>query len=157
MTTTAIPDGLQDRNMEISRLIPAPIDLVWSVWSDPDCLPQWWGPDGYSCRTDRIDLHEGGEWVFDMIGPDGTRYPNHHCYSRFSSSQIDYTLYWGKNGPKHADASVQFDDRGKSTRVTLRMTFVTAEECENAKSFGAVELGQQTLGKLEKFALSRSE
>ena len=29
---------------------------------------------------DRIDLRTGGEWVFDMIAPDGTVFPNHHLY-----------------------------------------------------------------------------
>ena len=47
---------------------------------NPETLPQWWGPDGYSCRTQKIDLRAGGEWVFDMIAPDGTIFPNHHRY-----------------------------------------------------------------------------
>src|SRR3546814_6798857 len=53
---------------------------MWGAWMNPGTLPQWWGPDGFSCRTQRIDLRSGGDWVFDMIGPDGTVYPNHHLY-----------------------------------------------------------------------------
>ncbi|MDA0663745.1 MAG: ATPase, partial [Proteobacteria bacterium] len=41
------------------------------------------------------------------------------------------------------------------TKVTLGMVFSTAAEYQNAKGFGAVELGQQTLGKLESFIASR--
>ena len=84
-----------------------------------------------------------------MIGPDGTVYPNHHKGIRHRPiEQIDYTLLWGENGPKHADASARFEDLGGRTKVTLSMIFVTAEEYAAAKGFGAVELGQQTLGKL---------
>ena len=140
-----------DRTMVLERVIAAPVQAVWSAWSDPETLPQWWGPDGFSCRTDRIDLREGGEWVFDMIGPDGTIYPNHHRYTQFSPNRIAYTLHWGEDGPKHADAWAVFEDLGDRTKVTLSMTFITAEEYENAKGFGAVELGLQTLGKLAKF------
>ncbi len=145
-------NGSEDRTMLIERVIGAPISVIWAAWTDPQALPEWWGPDGFSCRTTRIDLSDGGEWVFDMIGPDGTVYPNHHKGIRHRPmKQIDYTLLWGENGPKHADASVRFDDLGGRTRVTLSMTFVTSEECETARGFGAVELGQQTLGKLASF------
>lgn len=138
-----------DRTMTIERIIDAAPDRIWSAWSDPRALPEWWGPDGFTCRTKRIDLRQGGEWVFDMIAPDGTVFPNHHLYTVFDREEgIGYSLLWGENGPKHADASVRFEDLGGRTRVTLTMVFVTAEECEQAKSFGAVELGLQTLGKL---------
>ena len=140
-----------DRTMVLERVIAAPVQAVWNAWSDPETLPQWWGPDGFSCRTDRIDLREGGEWVFDMIGPDGTIYPNHDRYTQFGSNRIAYTLHWGEDGPKHADAWAVFEDLGDRTKVTLSMTFITVEEYENAKGFGAVELGLQTLGKLAKF------
>jgi uncharacterized protein YndB with AHSA1/START domain len=137
--------------MVLERKIDAPVGAVWATWFDPASLPDWWGPEGFSCRTTRIDLREGGEWVFDMIGPDGMVYPNHHQYTRVEpQSRIDYRLLWGENGPKHADASVRFESVGGGTRVTLAMTFLTAEEYAQAKAFGAVELGQQTLGKLAK-------
>jgi hypothetical protein len=88
-------------------------------------------------------------WVFDMIAPDGTVFPNHHVYTVVQpESRIDYKLHWGENGPKHADAWVTFEESGGQTRVTLGMALATAEEYANAKSFGAVELGLQTLGKL---------
>ena len=141
-----------DRTMVMERVIAAPVSVVWGAWFDPEALPQWWGPEGFSCRTSRIDLREGGDWVFDMIAPDGTVFPNHHRYTRIvPQSRIDYTLLWGENGPKHADASAVFTAAEGGTRVTLSMTFVTAEEYRNAKGFGAVELGLQTLGKLAAF------
>ena len=138
-----------DRTMVLERTIKAPVAAVWGAWMNPATLPQWWGPEGYSCRTKRIDLREGGEWVFDMIGPDGTVYPNHHRYGLIRpQSRIEYALHWGENCPKHADAWATFEDEGGATRVTLSMTFATAKEFEDAKGFGAIELGLQTLGKL---------
>jgi len=148
--------GVAERTMVIERVIKAPRSVVWGAWVNPENLPQWWGPDGYSCRTSRIDLRTGGEWVFDMIGPDGTVYPNHHRYVEVRPEDgLAYTLLWGENGPKHADAWIAFEDLGDATRVTLGMVMNTAEEYQQAKGFGAIELGQQTLGKLERFILSR--
>ena len=142
--------------MILQRVIRAPRAVVWNAWMNNETLPQWWGPDGYSCRTKRIDLRAGGEWVFDMIGPDGTVYPNHHRYGEVKVEEgFGYALLWGENGPKHADAWASFEDQDGFTKVTLGMVFSSAAEYQNAKGFGAVELGLETLGKLDRFIASR--
>ena len=147
--------GVAERTMVLQRVIQAPRSLVWRAWMNPETLPLSWGPDGFSCRTKRIDLRTGGEWVFDMIAPDGTVFPNHHLYIEVRPEErIVYTLLWGENGPKHADAWVAFDDQEGATRITLGMALSTAAAFQEAKGFGAVELGQQTLGKLERFVTS---
>jgi len=147
--------GVAGRTMVLQRLIRAPRSLVWNSWMNPEALPQWWGPDGFSCRTERIDLRTGGEWVFDMIGPDGTVFPNHHRYGDVRPEEgFGYALLWGENGPKHADAWASFEEEDGATRVTLGMIFNTEAEFRTAKGFGAEELGQQTLGKLERFVTS---
>jgi uncharacterized protein YndB with AHSA1/START domain len=148
--------GAAERTMVLQRVIHAPRTTVWGAWMNAETLPQWWGPDGFSCRTRRIDLRTGGEWVFDMIAPDGTVFPNHHRYSEVRPEErIGYTLLWGENGPKHADAWASFEDQDGATKVTLGMVLSTAAEFQEAKGFGAVELGLQTLGKLERFVTSR--
>ena len=148
--------GATERIMVLQRVIRAPRSVVWGAWMNAETLPQWWGPDGFSCRTSRIDLRAGGEWLFDMIAPDGTVFPNHHRYHEVRPEErIHYSLLWGENGPKHADAWASFEDQNGATKVTLGMVFSTAAEYQNAKGFGAEELGQQTLGKLESFIASR--
>lgn len=146
------------RTMLLQRVIKAPRSAVWNTWVNHETLPQWWGPDGFSCRTDRIDLRTGGEWVFDMIGPDGTVYPNHHLYTEVRPEErIAYMLLWGENGPKHADAWASFEEQDGATSVTLGMVFSTEAEFQDAKGFGAIELGLQTLGKLDRFVQSRRD
>lgn len=144
--------GAAERTLVLQRRIRAPRPMVWGAWMNPATLPQWWGPDGFSCRTKRIDLRSGGEWVFDMIAPDGTVFPNHHRYTEIrNENRLGYTLLWGENGPKHADAWATFEEMEGETQVTLGMVFSTAAEFQDAQGFGAVELGQQTLGKLARF------
>ena len=144
--------GVAERTMILQRVIRAPKKLVWGAWMNPETLPKWWGPDGFSCQTKRIDLRRGGDWVFDMIGPDGTVFPNHHRYAEVrAEDRIGYALLWGENGPKHADAWASFDEADGATTVTLGMVFSTAAEFQTARGFGAVELGLQTLGKLARF------
>ena len=148
--------GAAERTMVLQRVIRAPRAVVWNAWMNPETLPQWWGPEGFSCRTKRIDLRSGGEWVFDMIARDGTVFPNHHLYREVRvEERLGYTLLWGENGPKHADAWASFEDQDGFTKVTLGMVFTTAAEFQEAKGFGAVELGLETLAKLERFVASQ--
>ena len=145
-------EAVARRTMVIQRVIAAPRAQVWGAWMNPASLPQWWGPEGFTCRTQRIDLREGGEWVFDMIGPDGTVFPNHHRYHDMQpQSRFAYSLHWGENGPKHADAWARFEESATGTIVTLGMVFSTEAEFQTARGFGAEALGLQTLGKLAGF------
>ena len=141
--------GVAERTMILNRVIKAPVSVVWGAWMNPETLPKWWGPDGFSCKTSRIDLRQGGDWVFDMIAPDGTVFPNHHKYGAvIPEVRLDYALLWGENGPKHADAWASFTEKDGATHVTLGMVMATAKEYQDAKGFGAEALGLQTLGKL---------
>ncbi len=151
-------EAVARRTMVLRRAIAAPRAQVWGAWMNPETLPQWWGPDGFTCRTQRIALHSGGEWVFDMIAPDGTVFPNHHRYHDVQpQSRFAYSLHWGENGPKHADAWASFEDSPGleagpgGTIVTLGMVFSSEAEFQNARGFGAEALGLQTLGKLARF------
>ena len=145
---------LNERTMTLVKHIAAPREAVWNAWVDEQSLPRWWGPDGFSCQTKRIDLRTGGEWVFDMIAPDGTVFPNHHRYTLIQPKErIEYTLLWGESGPEHAHATATFEDSDRGTRVTMAMIFSSIAEYEEAKGFDAERLGYQTLGKLEKAVL----
>jgi uncharacterized protein YndB with AHSA1/START domain len=145
--------GVAERTMILTRIIKAPVATVWGAWMNAESLPKWWGPDGFSCRTARIDLRAGGEWVFDMIAPDGTVFPNHHRYGAvIPEVRLDYALLWGENGPKHADAWASFAEQDGVTRVTLGMVMATVKDYQDARGFGAEALGLQTLGKLARAA-----
>lgn len=140
------------RTMVLSRVIAAPLKDVWQAWSDPAALPVWWGPEGFSCRTDRIDLREGGEWVFDMIAPDGTVFANRHRFTTYRrEALIVYELDDPTQDRPHATATISFAAEGSGTRVTLSMEFATIEEYETARTYQAEAMGHQTLGKLAAF------
>ena len=58
------------------RVLDAPRALVFSVWTDPKHLTQWWGPNGFTTTTYSFDFRPGGTWRFVMHGPDGRDYQN---------------------------------------------------------------------------------
>ena len=76
--TTAVE---KDQELVINRLLSAPRELVWKVYTQPEHVIHWWGPNGFSNTFERFEFKPGGQWVFVMHGPDGTGYPNESVFS----------------------------------------------------------------------------
>jgi uncharacterized protein YndB with AHSA1/START domain len=60
-------------NMErvvVTRIIDAPVELVWQAWTEPEHIMRWWGPKDYTSPSCEIDLREGGKYLFCMRAPD---------------------------------------------------------------------------------------
>jgi len=67
MTDTAGDVRMED--LVVTRIIDAPLELVWRAWTDPEHVKRWWGPKYYTSPTCRIDLRVGGKYVFCMRAP----------------------------------------------------------------------------------------
>ena len=67
MTNTT--GNVEKRDLVISRLFDAPIELVWKAWTDPEYVMRWWGPTGFTSPSCKIDFREGGKFVFHMRAP----------------------------------------------------------------------------------------
>jgi uncharacterized protein YndB with AHSA1/START domain len=50
----------------IERVVAAPPDRVWELWTTADGICQWWAPDGFRTDVTRLDLQPGGELVYTM-------------------------------------------------------------------------------------------
>src|SRR4029077_20278941 len=62
------------REIVIFRVIGAPRELVFEAFADVRHLSRWWGPEGFTTTTRAFEFRVGGEWDFEMHGPDGTVY-----------------------------------------------------------------------------------
>jgi uncharacterized protein YndB with AHSA1/START domain len=56
----------------ISRVLAAPRDLVWKVFTEPEHMKQWWGPKGFTVIASNMDLRPGGTYHYGMKAPDGS-------------------------------------------------------------------------------------
>ena len=139
----------QNRTMTLERQIHATPEQVWRAWTDPAILPQWFGPAGYSCKTKDINLTPGGIWTFDMIGPDGTIWPNRHrAFTHAPYHTITFLMDDGTDANTPMEVTVTLTPQNGGTFLTQKVVMPSAEAYAGAKAFGAVELGQTTLAKL---------
>src|SRR4051812_30888425 len=114
-----------DREIRISRVLDAPLDLVWEVWTNPDHLRNWWGPDGFTNTISKMDVRKEGEWDLVMHGPDGTDYKNKSIFKEIIQHQK--IVYEHVSAPKFI-ATVEFEAQGDKTLLSWHMLFNTKEE-----------------------------
>src|SRR5580765_4556791 len=112
----------RDRELVISRVLNAPVALVWEVWTQPEHISQWWGPEGFTNTIHKMEFRPGGEWDFVMHGPDGRDYKNRSIYKEIVPRKR--IVFEHVSGPKFM-TTVEFEDMGEQTRINWRMLFET--------------------------------
>ena len=136
-----------DRELIITRELNAPIELVWEVWTDPEHLAKWWGPEGFTNTISKMDMKPGGEWDLVMHGPDGTDYKNKSVFREIV--KYKKIVYDHVSGPRFI-ATISFEERGNKTFLHWHMLFETKEQfIQTVKTFKA-DIGlKQNVQKLE--------
>jgi uncharacterized protein YndB with AHSA1/START domain len=138
-----------DREIRISKVLSAPIDLVWEVWIDPDHLKNWWGPDGFTNTISRMDFWPGGEWEFVMHGPDGTNYKNKSIFREIVKHEK--IVYEHASAPRFL-ATITFESQGNKTKIDWHMLFETREQfLQTVKTFKADEGLKQNIARMEAY------
>ena len=64
---------MSELELRIERLIAAPPERVFALWTEPEQLVKWWGPEGYDIPAHAIDARAGGHWRTTMRMSDGKR------------------------------------------------------------------------------------
>jgi uncharacterized protein YndB with AHSA1/START domain len=138
-----------DRELIITRTLNAPRELVWEVWTNPEHIKNWWGPNGFTNTISTMEVKPGGIWDFVMHGPDGTDHKNKSIYKEIIKPER--IVFEHVTGPKF-QATVTFTEEGSKTLLTWRMLFETAEEFkQTVKTFKADEGLKQNIEKLERY------
>jgi uncharacterized protein YndB with AHSA1/START domain len=73
-----LPDSRFDLVFE--RIVDVPRELVWTAWTTPEHLKQWFTPAPWTTVDCEIDLRPGGIFRTVMRSPEGQEFPNAGCY-----------------------------------------------------------------------------
>jgi uncharacterized protein YndB with AHSA1/START domain len=119
-----------DLDLSLERIIRAPRATVWSAWTDPSRLEQWWIPAPSRCRVDRLDLRPGGAFVTRMSDDGGEFVPHlDACFLAIDeldrivfTNAIDSTWRPANPAPVAMTATITMDDHpdGTDYRMVVR-------------------------------------
>lgn len=137
-----------NRELRITRMLSAQIDLVWQVWTTPEHIANWWGPSGFTNTIHKMDVVAGGEWRLIMHGADGKKYPNKSVFIEIVPFKKIVFQHFNPN----YIATIIFKPKHKETLVEWTMLFETTELFETVvKVFKADEGLNQNAEKLENY------
>jgi uncharacterized protein YndB with AHSA1/START domain len=121
-TVVTTPSELEIR---VERVFDAPRAHVFSVWTDPELIPEWWGEQTV---VEEMDVRPGGKWRFKT--GDGV------VEGEFR--EVDPPERLVQTFQNHLQ-TLEFEDLGERTKLTQTMRFATPEERDTTMQYGVEE------------------
>lgn len=150
----------EKKELFITHLFDAPREAVFSAWTDPEKLKQWYAPDGCTIEFRSIDIRQGGTFhscVHDPVHGDcwikgvytEVLIPEKLVFSMILSDEQGRSLGSAEAGktddwPEESITTVMFESIGKQTKVSIHQTVLE----EEAKKTGAYQSWLKMLNKL---------
>lgn len=160
-----------ENGVTISRVFNAPKELVWKAWTEPEMVMKWWGPEGFTSPSAKVDLQVGGKYIYAMQGPAGSEWDRVMYSAGVYKEIIPYekivvTDYFSDsegnmispdkegqdpNFPKEMTVTVLFEEfeAGKTKLSVIYPKPETAEQMEAMKKSGMEQGWNSSLNKLE--------
>lgn len=161
MTHRANPE----HEIVLTRSFDAPRESVWSAWTDPHEIAQWWGPTGFATRVEQLDLRPGGRFRYVMIAADGSEYPSSGVFREVVPGQRTVATDEFDEGFEVAEMPVLpqgmvvtclFEDQGGGTRLTLRIAHPSAEDRRKHEEMGVIGGWQSSFDRLDEHQRKRA-
>ena len=121
-TTVTTPNELEIR---VERVFDAPRAHVFSVWTDPQLIPEWWG-DG--TVVEEMDVRAGGAWRFRTA----------YGVVEGEFREVEPPERLVQTFQNHLQ-TLEFEDLGEQTKLTQTMRFESTEERDTTMQYGVEE------------------
>jgi uncharacterized protein YndB with AHSA1/START domain len=111
--------------IRVERIFDAPRAHVYSVWTDPQLIPEWWG-DG--TVVEEMDVHPGGTYRFRTA----------FGVVEGEFREVDPPERLVQTFQNHLQ-TLEFEDLGGQTKLTQTMRFETTEQRDTTMQHGVEE------------------
>ena len=148
------PAGTPADVLVLRRVIDAPRDLVFAVWSDPLHIAEWWRPAGYTTPVFEMDFRVGGGFRYCIRNAGRDGWARGVYREIVPPSRIAFTFQWQSGDAAH-DAetlvTVTFEVQGEGTLLTFRQEPFSSSESRHGHGVG----WNQVLESFESFVVKQ--
>jgi uncharacterized protein YndB with AHSA1/START domain len=144
--------GIKPKPLVISRVFPAPRELVFKAWSSAEHLERWFSPECFSVPASEIEFRPGGVFNICMRSPDGQDSWSKGHYDEISPpDRLAFTSAVIVGGSKKftVQTTVTFENQGTGTLLTVHQLYDIHDEAFLGAVEGSAEGWRTTLDKLE--------
>lgn len=146
-------------DLVISRLIQAPRASVWTAWSDPHLLQEWWCPKPWRVELECFEMRAGGAFDTVLHGPNGERIAEQGAflevvpYQRIAFTTM-LTAGWRPTTGHFLPmtAIITLADAGNQTAYDVRVLHPDAATCKRHLEMGFHEGWGICISQLEELA-----
>jgi uncharacterized protein YndB with AHSA1/START domain len=108
------------RSLIITRSFDAPRELVFSAWTDPERVMEWWGPKDFTGVASELDLRTGGVWRACMRSPEGVDHWSRGTFHVIDApARLVMSFAWDVPDAIETLITLTFDSDGDSTIMTF--------------------------------------
>ena len=145
---------MKDRTVTIQRTFDAPIDLVWSAWSQPEHIANWWSPKGITTKVVEHEFKVGGRWKFVMPMPDGQDFIAEGVYVDIVQNEIISSKADFKPMTEAVEIQAIFKAVGDKTEFTFHVIHPTVEYRIQQEKMGILNGWGSVFNRLEELLAS---
>ena len=146
-----------DRTIHIEREFDAPRDVVFATFTDPDLIPEWWGPRGTTAEVVTMDVRTGGDWRFICHNSDGSQTGFRGTYREVTPPErVVQTFEWEGMPGYISLETATFEDLGDRTKVTTVSVFYSTEERDGMVGSGMEGGMNETFQRLDELLARRA-
>ena len=140
-----------NRTLTIEKIFNAPLQLVWDAWTQPEHIPNWWGPKGMNPKVIEHDFRVGGKWKYTMTMPNGQEFITEGTYKEIIEQQKLVTSADFKPMTEGVELHVYFEADGDKTKFTFSVIHPTEEYCLQQEKMGFYNGWGSTFDRLNDF------
>ena len=147
-----------DREVVITRVVDAPRELVWKVWTSPEHIPQWLlGPPGWTMPICELDLRPGGKWRYVWRQDDGAEMTLSGLVKEVAPpARLVTTERWGPEWPETLNTMALTEAAGLTT-ITLTVLYPSKDARDAALKTGMKEGMEAGFVRLDQLLLTLSK
>lgn len=147
---------MDSRTVTIKRTFDAPIQLVWTAWTQPGHIVQWWSPKGIKTKIVEHEFIEGGKWKFVMPMPDGSEFIAEGVYREIVEFEKIISLANFKPMTEGVEIQALFKESGNKTEFTFNVVHPTEEYRIQQEKMGILNGWGSVFARLEEFLKGNS-